>query len=277
MTKLTWMALLAAAGLASAQSAPAFEVASVRQNKRYEWIRRPWNTNLQCAAGPRGGVCGNRFTEETASLMDLSGDAYGVRRFHIFGLPDWGDSGHDVYDIDARIAGGRTPALEEARVMLQTLLADRFHLKLHRETKDLPIYALVVPKNGSKLTPSKDGCKILGVGGDALVKDALAVQKWAGVEQALSRFADRPIIDKTGFDATYYCTSDGQYPFEMLRDLPTGGGARGDFQPASTSPDDSTGPSIFTLVRDKWGLKLEPQKAPLDVLVIDHVERPTDN
>ncbi len=276
MTRLTLLTPLAVT-LAVAQSAspPAFEVASIRQNNRYEWIRRPWNTNLRCAAGPHCGVSGSRFTEEAASLVDLIGDAYAVQRYQISSLPDWADSGHDVYDIDARVAGNRTPTVAEARAMLQTLLADRFHLQLHREPKDLPVYALVVPKNGSKLTPSEDGCKILGRGGDALVKDAQAYHYWAGVTQVLSGFTDRPVIDKTGFEALYYCTTKGEYPFEMLRDLPSGGGARGDLQPAPA--DDATGPSIFTLIQDKWGLKLESQKQPLDMLVIDHVERPTEN
>jgi uncharacterized protein (TIGR03435 family) len=121
-------------GQATAQtvSSPAFDVASIKQDKRYAWIRRPWNSNLQCPTGPHCGVSGNRFTEEAASLMDLIGDAYGVRPYQISGLPSWGDSGHYVYDIDARVAEGRTPTLAEARSMLQTLLTDRFNLKLHR-------------------------------------------------------------------------------------------------------------------------------------------------
>ena len=278
--RLALFTLLAA--LASAQSAPppSFEIASIRQNKRYEWIRRPWNTNLQCAAGPHGCVSGNRLTEDAASLMDLIGDAYGVQRYQISGLPGWGDSAHNVYDIDARVAENRTLTKIEARAMLQTLLADRFHLQLHREPKNLPVYALVVATNGakktgSKLIPSEDGCKILGAGGDALVKDSLAFHRWITVTSVLSGFVDLPVVDGTGFDAPYYCTSKGEYPFEMLRDLPSSGGARGDFQPAPA--DDSTGPSVFTLIQDKWGLKLEPRKELLDILVIDHVDRPTEN
>ncbi len=267
--KLALLTMLSALACAQSVTASSFEVASIRQNTRYSWIRRPWNTSLPCAAGPHGAVCGNRFTEEVASLLDLIGDAYSVRPYQISRLPDWGDSAHDVYDIDARVTGGRTPTVGKARAMLQTLLADRFHLKLHHETKDLPVFALVPAKNGPKLKPAQEGC-------NAHSDDALAFQKWAGVTQMLSHFADRPVIDKTGFDAPYYCALDGQDPFTVFLELASAGDARGD-RPQAAAPDDSNGPSVFTLLEEKWGLKLESQKAPLDVLVIDHVERPGDN
>ena len=98
-------------------------------------------------------------------------DAYQVRRFQLVGLPDWGDSGKDVYDVAARFPEGRAPSLEIARRMLQTLLAERFQLKLHRETRELPVYALVAGKGGPKLKPAAAG---QACDGDALADDPAA-------------------------------------------------------------------------------------------------------
>ncbi len=140
----------------------AFEVASVKQHPiTAGMLRRPWSPDIQCAPIGHCGIAGNRFNDEVASLTDLIMDAYSVRRYQIAGLPFWGDSGHDVYDVNATIGGGRTPTLADARQMLQTLLADRFQLKLHRETKDLPVYSLVIGKNGSKLAPVPEGASLL--------------------------------------------------------------------------------------------------------------------
>ncbi len=276
----------------------AFEVASVRQNSRYSWIRRPWMSLTAAADCGRAFACisGSRFTEKTASLADLIMDAYDVKRYRIEGLPGWGDSGHDVYDIAAKSPGDAAPTIDQIRRMLQSLLADRFRLKLHYATKELPVYALVIAKNGPKLTASPDGCDIPGFAGqghagakagggsDALsatARDAFGFQSWLGIPEALAGFADRPVIDKTGFEASYYCTADGRDPLRVLAaELPFGSGRRGDPQPnedVSNVDADLTTKSVYTVVEEKWGLKLEPRKAPLDVLIIDRVERPSEN
>jgi len=276
------IAFIVCAGLMAQQSEapPAFDVASVKQNKRYSWVRRPWSPNIDCGPIAQCGISGNRFTDDFASLADLIMDAYRVKRFQIAGLPDWGDSGRDVYDIDATIEMDRTLTLDQARRMLQTLLADRFQLKLHHETKELPVYALVVARNGPKLKPTEGPClrgtmRPIPLPGERSGIGLL--ESWALMGERLSPLAGRPVIDKTGFEAAAYCTLDGQDPFFVLRSqLGGGGGARGGAPPeASASPEN--GASIFTLVEEKWGLKLEAQKGPVEILVIDRVARPSEN
>jgi len=94
---------------------------------------------------------GNRFTLRRHTLSDLSVKAYGVEDYQIAGLPNWGKVGQDLYDIFAKSEGEEAPGSDELQLMLQTMLADRFQLKLHRETRDLPLYYLVVGKNGLKI------------------------------------------------------------------------------------------------------------------------------
>lgn len=293
--------VLVASGLlivatANAQSDPplAFEVASVKPRPGSNgFVRSRTSANLRCPPF-NCGISGNRFTEEIASLTVLIMDAYNVKKFQISGLPDW--AGRDVFDIAATVEGGRTPTVDQARRMLQTLLADRFQLKLHRETKELPIYSLVVAKNGPKLAlipveegkppapcptrsvrseasgESKDGGRRSGVsrtfrfagGGPGPSGEELVdMRSWERVPEMLSMFTDRPVFDKTGLEGIY-CTATGEDP------------------PAAVVlqlglPEGDSWPAIFGLVQEKWGLKLEPQKASVEILVVERVERPTAN
>jgi uncharacterized protein (TIGR03435 family) len=264
--------------MAQTEAPLAFEVASVKQNKRFSWVRRPWSPNIDCGPIAQCGISGSRFTDDFASLMDLIIDAYSVKSFQIAGLPDWGDSGHDVYDVEATVEGDKPPTLDQARRMLQTLLADRFRLKLHHETRELPVYALVVARNGPKLTPTAESCLrgTVRLSPDPGDRGRIGLlELWALMPERLAPLAGRPVIDKTGLKAAAYCTLDGQDPFFVVRSQVSGGGrGRGGEAAASADPG---GASIFTLVEEKWGLKLEAQKGPVDVLVIDHVERPSEN
>jgi len=282
--------------LLQAQQPVEFEVASVKQDKTISWVRRPWSPNFDCEPIAKCGVSGNRFVEKFASLDDLLMDAYKVRRHQIVNAPAWADTGQDVYDVDARAAGQTLP-LDQARLMLQALLADRFQLKIHHETRELPVYALVAGKGGSKLTPSDKPCDLPGLqvqprdgkSGDKTANKnpdpeqsaLMGIQAWTHMPEMLEGRLDRPVVDKTGYDAPTYCmpTGDAALVTLILQLGPGGGAGRGgDPQNRTAIPDaDSTGPSIFTAVEDLWGLKLEAQKAPVDVIVIDHVERPSDN
>jgi uncharacterized protein (TIGR03435 family) len=253
------------AALACAQ--PAFEVASIKQHPIKEgFVRRAQSSTLQCPPF-HCGISGNRFSEEMASLTDLIMDAYNVRRYQIGNLPDWGDSGHDVYDINATVEGDRAPTLAQVRVMLQTLLADRFQLKLHRQTKELPVFALVVAKNGPKLKPCNEG-------GAAPDEMTTFHRSWERIAELLSMNAGRPVIDKTGLDGVY-CTSDGQDPaMAVMTEIGNASRKASGGEGRATTPDES---SLFTAVERKLGLKLEAQKAPVEILVIDHVERSAGN
>jgi uncharacterized protein (TIGR03435 family) len=294
---LTFAVLFAA----HAQEAnPSFEVASVKPDKRISWVRRPWTPDVNCAGIGHCGVSGNRFIEDYASLDDLIMDAYRVRRYQIVNAPSWADTGQDVYQIEAKAAGDSL-TLDQARLMLQNLLKDRFQLKIHHETRDLPVYALMPGKNGTKLVPSQKACAIPGLmqqgtadkggakqgdkapaaGAPEDRDDALSmIQSWAIIPELLAGRLDRPVVDKTGFEAPSYCLADGNDALmSLLMKLGPGGGGRGgDPQNRTAVPDaDSTAPSIFSLTEELWGLKLDAQKSAADVLVIDHVERPSEN
>jgi uncharacterized protein (TIGR03435 family) len=164
-------------------------------------------------------------------------------------------------------------------MMLQSLLEDRFKLALHRETKVLPIYALVVGKNGSKLhqTDAEGGLRMsMGPKGLRLTGKASIPM----LADALSRFTDRPVLDMTelkgSFDVDMEWTSEGR-PGGFFG--PGGGGrppeGEGERREAKENAD---APSIFTAVQEKLGLRLEGRKSPVEILIVDHAERvPSEN
>lgn len=266
----------------------AFEVASIRVHPVISggFLRRGGSlANLACP--PHNcGITGNRYVSEGSSLLDLLMDAYKLKRYQVTGLPSWGDSGHDVYDLAARVEGA-TPTVEQVRQMLQTLLAERFQLKMHIEQREMPVYALVLGKNGSKLKPipQEEGkppvtnCSAIKGVRAARDVDPERVRPWESSLEGLSMFSDRPVIDKTGYSG-YYCTSDGQVPMSAVMPhivAAAGGASRGTRGGVDPGEPDRTGPSMFTIIQEKWGMKLESQKAPIDILVVDRVERPSAN
>ena len=173
--------------------------------------------------------------------------------------------------------------------MLQALLANRFKLAVHRETKDLPGYALVVAKNGPKLHDAKpgdtypngikgpdgqpgQGLMIMGGLGGPLTGQGINIENLVRV---LSQQLGRTILDETGLTGKYDFTlkwtpDDRAGPISAANQ---GGGSRSDDAPSS----DSSGPSIFTAIQEQLGLKLESRKVPVEMLVIDHVEAPSEN
>jgi uncharacterized protein (TIGR03435 family) len=227
------------------------------------------------------------------SLKSYISMAYQVPDTRITG-PDWLDS--ERYDIVAKLpTGGR----DQLRAMLQSLLADRFKLVLHKESKEFPVYALVVGKNGIKLKESPPDPEIDAAGAKTNVNVDVAggrggttvnlgpgsyisygLNKLEGKQvplsslvDSISRFVDRPVVDMTNLTAKYDITLD--YSIEELRNLvrTTGGDPR--VIPDVPGMDPTI--SIFGSL-EAVGLKLEPRKAPLDVLVVDHIEKtPTEN
>jgi uncharacterized protein (TIGR03435 family) len=262
---------------------PSFDVASIKPNQS--------GTNLLRLVADHG-----RFITYNATLKFLLAYAYHLNDFQISGASGWIESEH--YDIEAKrddpSADGQ-PILvrdEEGRqlgLMVQSLLADRFKLVLHYETRELPVYALVVAKNGPKLrespvtpddlAPPNPAAVMVGPDGPQ-ARHSFRMNgsgELSVIAQSLDRFADllahqtgRPVLNKTGlkgdYDFTLKWTPDqgrGQMP----------GGTPGDVAP----PSDANGPTIFTALQEQLGLKLESQKGPVDTLVIDHAERPTEN
>jgi uncharacterized protein (TIGR03435 family) len=236
---------------------------------------------------------GGRLDITNLPLKEMIIIAWRIQPFQITGGPAWIDSAH--YDISAK--PDHNPKEDEESLMLQALLADRFQLKIHHETKELPVYALLVAnkdgKLGPQLTASKEGgCTpfdpskpplppergkppTLGCGNMMMGFDRLNA---AGVEisvmiPTLSRMLGRTVLDRTEltgkFDISMHWTPDQSQAMQP----PPGGAPPGMQLP----PIDPNGPSIFTALQEQLGLKLESQKGPVDIIVIDHVEKPSEN
>ena len=232
--------ILMAALVAFAQpalSAPEFEVASVKPSPP-EYV------------GFQSYVKGDRYTAMTATLRDLVGFAYSIRGFQISGGPAWSASA--TYNIDAKM--DPVAAADQSKLMLQKLLADRFNLKFHRVIKNRSGYALVVDKNGLKLTESKQPGPGLGGGKSSLNGRGCDMRTLAMV---LSSRLENPVADRTGLKALYDFTVNWT-PEEENADAP--------------------GVSMFTALREQLGLRLDPVKnVPVAILIIDHADRPTEN
>ena len=230
----------------NAQSpAPAFEVASVKRND-------------SASGNSSSRNLGSRYTATNVTVIQLLRNAYGIQEFQIAGGPSW--VGIDRFDIDATMAPGGKPG--DWQPMLQTLLADRFKLTFHREPRQASIYSLVVAKNGHKLTPG-DPAKCPNAGGcgfnaspTQIVGESVSMAQLAA---RLSRSIGIHVVDNTGlnglFDLKLEWTVEDQF---------VGRGA-------------SASPTIFPAIQEQLGLRLESTRGPVETLVIDRVEKPTEN
>jgi uncharacterized protein (TIGR03435 family) len=253
---------------------PSFEVISIKLN-RSDGGRR--------SIGFRPG----RFTTIGAPAKLLIQFAYNLQSdSEISGGPSW--INFDKYDIDAKIEDAMAEKLEKlppeqrsdsVRLMVQSLLADRFQLKVSHTTKELPVYALVIAKNGPKLTRAKDpgpsGFHGASVERGKVTFSDAPVSLLARFLSEQAEFGRRMVIDQTGLTDKYDFTL--QWTPETLTPAP--GEANGVASPALVTPPatDSSAPSIFTAVDEQLGLKLESRKAPVEILVVDHIEHPSEN
>ncbi|HEX4230381.1 MAG TPA: TIGR03435 family protein [Bryobacteraceae bacterium] len=214
--------------------------------------------------------------------------AYRVQLFQISGGPPWINSEH--YDISAKSED--PPKRGEIPLMLQALLADRFQLAIHRETKELPIYALVLARKDGKLGPKLIESKgnsctavdpnkpppppepgkppVLPCGGMMMRPNALrAASIYAGdLTQNFSRLLGQTVVDKTGLTGKYDISMDWTPDESQAAGLPG---------PPPSPHSEPGGPSFFTAIREQLGLKLEAQKGPVETIVIDRVEKPSAN
>lgn len=294
----TGLALLLAVGVVpgrriSAQSAPAaaspaavgaapltFEVASVKPNKSGD-------QRVMIQMPPNG-----RYTATNVALRMLLRQAFDVQDFQIVGGPNW--IATDRFDIVAKPPDGMTGP-EQIRPMVRALLADRFKLVAHNETREMPIFSLMVARADGKLGPKLSDAKVdcearfaaarrggppstfptpgqpvecgfmigpgnMNVGGMAIIELA----------RALSPMVGRIVIDKTGLK--------GRYDFQMTfapegRGFGPGPGPG----PAEPPPADPNTPSLFTALQEQLGLKLESERGSVDVVVIDRVEQPSED
>lgn len=234
---------------------PAFEVATIKPSK-------------PDAIGKGFRVNGRMFTTINTSVSDLMTFAYGLHARQITGGPPWLET--EKYDLEAKPEGQGQPNDRQWKGMVQKLLAERWKLAFHRDQKELAAYVIVVGKTGSKLTKSDGdpnglpGLFFRGLG-------ALSVRNgnmtdFASVMQSTA--LDRPVLDRTGLTGRF------DFSLNWTPDETQFGGLGVRVPPPS---DTATAPDLFTAIQDQLGLKLESQKAPVDVLVVDHVEKPSDN
>ncbi|HXE08588.1 MAG TPA: TIGR03435 family protein [Acidobacteriaceae bacterium] len=217
------------------------------------------------------------YEAQNATLKFLIATAYNLKDNAISGGPDWLNSDH--YDLIAKITASDEsgpPALtaQQRREMLRAVLADRFHLMVHAETKDGPVFDLALTKNGPKFhqaTPNDTFAKgVTALDGRAHPGSPMMVRPGnvvgqgitlASLNDLLTQIVHRPIIDKTGLTGRYDISLEW----------------KPDNIPDTSPLADSSAPSIFTAVQEQLGLKLSPSTAPLDVLVIDSAQKPTPN
>ncbi len=235
---------LNALGIVYAQAS--FEVASIK----------PHPEPITMSADP--AVHGSMVTATASTVLDVIEVAYDVRRDQIVGAPGWVQSSH--WDIAAKAQVEGTITRAQMRQMLQTLLADRFQLKIHRETKEVPVFALIVGKNGPKFkesaTDATGGYTVRGTGSGMHMVTSKGTMEQLTRHLAFS--AGRPVLDRTGLTGYYAFTLDW-------------------ISENATPPPDSNVPAIFTAVQEQLGLKLEPTKGPIEMLIVDRVEKPSGN
>jgi uncharacterized protein (TIGR03435 family) len=265
---------------------PAFEVASIKVNNRGTLGAGPVLLRLQPLPG--GGLIA-----ENCPLGVLITSAYGLQPYQIVGGPDWINT--ERYDIQAKAPVG-SDWRQVSGPMLQALLEDRFRLRFHRVTKELPVYNLTVAKGGPKIKHSQEGscvtfspdapvqpipgpggkwptfCGFRGFGVEGFNRKL----EMAGVtmtELAKSLSASelqRPVVNQTALDGTF--------DIRVEWAIPAGSGLLGPADAnATTSAAETTGPSIFTAMQEQLGLKLESGKGLTEMLVLDHVEKPSAN
>lgn len=248
------------AGLAAfgQPAAPAFEVASVKASQ-------PDARGSTFNFAPGGGL-----TVQNGTLRGILESAYDVRDFQITGGPGWMDSAR--FDIFAKTAdpgmqsAGPEERVRQTRLRLQTLLAERFQLKVHRETKDQPVLALTVARNGPKLKEGADDPAVRGAGIRASCGQMVGTRATMSVlAVVLSRRLGRPVVERTGLTGKYNFQLDWT-PDEGPCAVPEGS------EPASVDA-----PSLFAALQEQLGLRLESSRGPVEVVVIDGVEKPAEN
>jgi uncharacterized protein (TIGR03435 family) len=240
---------------------PAFEVASVKPN----------NTGSSGSRSSSDGTSGY-FRAANITVRSLIVSGYRLFDFQVIGGPDWITTAR--FDIEARADRAALPLREPDAInlMVQSLLEERFQLKTHTETRQLPVFTLVVAKNGTKLMPTVEGRPGPGglSAGSSKSSTTAAGTEMSGSGMTISRLtnmlsgpAGRPIIDKTNLSGTY----DLVLKFAPIQTVIAGGDAGAE----------SAWPSLFTALEEQLGLKLESARGPVEVLVIDSASKPPEN
>jgi uncharacterized protein (TIGR03435 family) len=253
---LVAVVVLIATSFAHTQDKPkrlTFEVAAIRLSKQENR-----NGGIKALSGGNGYTAQNIPVKLMISLM------YKVPMRQITGGPDWLAS--DRYNVEAKTDGSYN--IDDLHTMYQNLLADRFNLKFHIETKEGSVYALMVDTPGSKMkvNDSPQDYKIpMNFSPEGVVGTRVPMSYLAWFLGQQLQNTSRPVIDLTGLNKNY------DFTLSYLPELPP------DFSKDNLSPEVRDRPSIFDAVKQQLGLKLVAQRGPIDYYVIDHIDRPTDN
>jgi len=245
---------------------PVFDVASIHPNNSDHTAR----THIYSYADH------GHFVAINATVMQLLQYAYILPESRILDAPAWTKSAK--YDIEGKSDPGLAEKLaalpySEAKAqllkMVQTLLTDRFHLAAHLESRELPVYDLVVSKGGAKFASVKDEGTTIDSGthsGSTTITIKSSSHATADLAEMLARFTGRVVLDKTGLEGNYTIS------LKFAAD-----DARSGLPNTETVSAPDAGPSVFTALKEQLGLELKSSKAAVDVLVIDHIDPPTEN
>jgi uncharacterized protein (TIGR03435 family) len=247
--RLSAAAILTVFGLAAQAPDLQFDVASLKPSQ-------PGAEGVVFHSAPGH----QRFVATNETLKEIIIVAYKIKFDQLSGAPGW--IATDRFDINAEAERPSSP--QEFQVMLRNLIKDRFKLRMHSETKERPVYVLSVDKGGLKMTPHE----IAGADDFSIAESGF--RKWTAkfvpmdyLAWLLSFYVGRPIIDRTGLKGSYDFTLS--WTPDLSAGLPEGASA------------DTSDPGIFEALQKQLGLRLEAQKGPVEILVIDHAEKPGDN
>jgi uncharacterized protein (TIGR03435 family) len=242
-----------------ADADPTFDVVTVKPN----------NSGVQ---HPQGlvNINGRRYSGTNVSLGDLLRFSYDLQAKEILNAPDWLDK--DRYDLAGIMDPEGKPSIAQVQILLQKLMADRFQLKFHYEKRTMPAFVLAAAKSGPKLLPTLlDAASLTeneheSPGGMTMVLRNATLAELTLLFQGF--ILDRPVVNKTGIKGKY------DFVFTFTPDDSMFGG----HSPMNPHPDTAeSAPSLFEVFQQQFGLKLTPEKTAVDVLVLDHVEKPSAN
>ena len=230
----------------AADAHPAFEVAAIKPSDPSE------SANGFHAEGRQVSIANQ-------TLVKMVMFAYSVQQSQVAGVPEWANTVR--YDVSGVPDVEGAPNIVQLREMIQKLLSDRFGLVFHRETRELPVYAISVAKGGTKLTSAADPNGTSGEGGmqhGTELTMRFTNSSIADLALNMQLMVDRPIVDRTGLAGRYDFVL--RYTVDEIR-----------------ATDPNAPPGLFTAIQEQLGLKLEAVKAPVQVLVIDKLEQPSAN
>jgi len=247
--------LIAGCHLVCGQTSSEFDVASVKQVETL----RPGTPDLSFVgkSGKPFHIEGHRVGVR-GTLRALIADAYGVKEYQVSAAPPWADT--LIYEITAATSGDAVPTQDQVRPMLQSLLADRFQLKVHPDTKELPLYHLRQVKKSNLLKPAGPDETFswkLSNTPDGLLRSKATKESIGDFVQLVGVSTDRPVIDKTGIT--------GDIDYDILIAPPEGKG-----------PEDVNRAIVYAVI-DQLGLKLESVKDSIAILVVDKADKPSAN